>query len=197
MSDVSRETEARLSDFAALLRKWNPSINLVAPSTLAQLERRHIGDSRQLAGLADLQTGSWADLGSGGGFPGLVAAIYYADRPVTFHLVESDQRKATFLRNACRELDLYNITVHTARIESLISLRASIVSARALAPLTTLMSYVDRHLETGGVAWLMKGRNWQAELDQAQKTWQFDVKAHPSLTDPDAAILEVTGINHV
>lgn len=197
MSDVSRETEQRLRNYAALIAKWNPRINLVAKSTIGDLYSRHIQDSLQVAALAGATTGTWIDLGSGGGLPGIVAAIQCADRPIDFQLVESDQRKATFLRTCIRELGLTRVNVHAARIESLTPAAADIVSARALAPLPLLMSYVHRHLKPGGTAWLMKGENWPSELQEARKTWQFDHVAHPSETQENAAILQITGLSHV
>ena len=194
MSDVSRETAA-LANYAAMLRKWNPAINLVSPTTLDELETRHIADSRALAGIASTATGNWIDLGSGGGFPGMVIAICRPDIRVT--LIESDQRKASFLRSVIRETGLTNATVIADRIEGVDPLNAANVSARALASLPQLMAYVERHLNMGGKAWLMKGRNWQTEVAEARRDWSFDLKAHPSSTDPDAAILEITGISHV
>lgn len=194
MTSVSRETE-QLSAYAALLRKWNPAINLVAAGTLDQIETRHIADALQLARLSTPATGAWADLGAGGGLPGLVIAIARPD--ISIWLVESDQRKAAFLRNAIRELSLKNAEVLCKRIESADRLNTANISARALAPLPQLMAYVERHLAPQGRAWLMKGRNWQNEVADARKSWDFDVKAHQSSTDPDAAILEITGIRHV
>ncbi|UFM65862.1 16S rRNA (guanine(527)-N(7))-methyltransferase RsmG [Paracoccus sp. MA] len=193
MSNVSCETE-RLAAYAALLRKWNPAINLIAPSTLEQIESRHIADCLQLAEIARKSPGGWVDLGSGGGLPGIVLAIMRPDRPLT--LVESDQRKAAFLRNAIRELSLTGANVLTGRIEDLDRLDAANISARALAPLPRLMAYVERHLAPSGTAWLMKGRNWQSEVSEARRDWKFDLTTHPSATDPDAAILEITGIRH-
>lgn len=192
--NVSRETE-RLVAYAALLRKWNATINLIAPATAGQIETRHIADALQLARLPQQSTGLWVDLGAGGGLPGLVIAIACPEREV--RLIESDQRKAAFLRAAIRELSLENASVICQRIESADSQNAANISARALAPLPQLMAYVDRHLSPDGRAWLMKGRNWQAEIAEARKTWSFDVKAHQSSTDSDAAILEITGIRHV
>ena len=194
MSDVSRETAA-LADYAAMLRKWNPAINLVSPTTLDEIETRHIADSRALADLASAARGNWVDLGSGGGFPGMVVAICRPDLHVT--LVESDRRKASFLRSVIRETALKNATVIAERIESVDQLNAASVSARALASLPQLMAYVQRHLHPDGKAWLMKGRNWQAEVAQAREIWSFDLIAHPSSTDSEAAILEISGINHV
>lgn len=196
MSDVSRETEARLTKYADLLTKWNPRINLVAPSTIADLRQRHIADSMQLSDLVQKQAGLWADLGSGGGLPGIVAAIQNAGKPIDFHLAESDGRKASFLRSCIRELGLSRVKVHTSRIESLMPLKADVISARALAPLPTLMSYVERHLKPDGTAWLMKGENWQHEVEEASKTWRFSCVAHPSQTHPSAAILQIGEISH-
>ncbi|TRW98784.1 16S rRNA (guanine(527)-N(7))-methyltransferase RsmG [Paracoccus sp. M683] len=197
MTAVSRETSERIAAYEDLILKWNGSINLVGRFSLDDIRERHITDSQQLADLADLGADSWTDLGSGGGLPGLVAAIQAADLPITFHLVESDQRKATFLRTCARTLDLPHVKVHSARIESLIPLNSDIVSARALAPLPLLMSYVHRHLKPDGTAWLMKGENWQQEVRQAQQTWQFHYHPHPSRTNEDSAILEITGLTHV
>ncbi len=190
---VSRETE-QLAAYAALLRKWNPAINLVAMSTIDQIETRHIKDSLHLAEAAENARGSWVDLGSGGGLPGIVVAIRRPDLEIT--MVESDQRKVAFLRNATRELGLMRAKVLCERIETANRLDAANISARALAPLPQLMAYVERHLSPSGTAWLMKGRNWQAEVSQAQLDWKFNLKAHKSATDPDAAILEITGIRH-
>ncbi|RDD71383.1 16S rRNA (guanine(527)-N(7))-methyltransferase RsmG [Paracoccus versutus] len=190
---VSRETE-RLTAYAELLRKWNPAINLIAPSTLDQIETRHIADSLQLAEITRNVSGNWVDLGSGGGFPGIVIAIIRPDLELT--LVESDQRKAAFLRNVVRELALPRARVICKRIEALDRLDAANISARALAPLPLLMAYVDRHLSASGTAWLMKGRNWQDEVALARTDWKFELKPHQSATDPDAAILEITEIRH-
>lgn len=192
---VPRETQARLQDYADLVRKWNPRINLVASATLDDFEERHVRDSLQLADLADVRQGEWVDLGSGGGLPGLVIAIAYADRPVRVTLVESDQRKAAFLRAAVRQLGLSNTRILSQRIEATPPLGADHLSARALAPLPKLLGLVKRHLRPDGVAWLMKGRNWREEHVEADKDWQFDLTAFPSKTDPEAAILKITGVS--
>lgn len=194
MMVVSRET-TRLAQLAGLVRKWSPAINLVAPGTLAAIETRHIDDSLQLVHLAASAEGTWLDIGSGGGFPGLVMAIARPDLAVI--LVESDARKCSFLRTAGRELELPNLRVLHGRIEDIPPQASANLSARALAPLPNLLSYVSRHLGPQGRAWLMKGRNWQGEVAQARDTWIFDMTVHPSSTDPDAAILEITGLQHV
>lgn len=191
---VSRETMDRLDDYASLIRKWNPRINLIAPATLSDLHQRHIQDCLQLVDLASASHGRWVDLGSGGGLPGLVVAISRPDLSVT--LMEVDQRKAAFIKTVIRELGLVNSKVIVNRIESADPLNAENVSARALAPLPLLMSYVNRHISALGTAWLMKGKSWQAEVEEARKTWQFDLIAHQSITNSDAAILEISGIRH-
>lgn len=191
---MSASREADLATFAALIRKWNPTINLVAPSTLSDLEKRHIGDSLQLADLAGHPTGQWLDIGSGGGLPGLVLAICYRDFKI--QLVDSDRRKVAFLQTVIRELSLDHCTTVADRIEDLPPASADNLSARALAPLVRLMPYLARHLAPNGTAWLMKGRNWQAELDAAREQWRFDVVVHASTTDPASAILAIRDVRH-
>ena len=197
MMHVSRETWDELDVYAAMIRKWNARINLVAPSSVPHLQERHIADSLQLVELSQPDAGLWADLGSGGGFPGLVAAIACRDRMTDFILVESDQRKSAFLRSVIRELGLKRAEVISARIEDLNSLKAAYISIRALAPLPRLMPYLVQHLEKNGQAWLMKGRQWQAELDETASHWRFSVESHPSKTDQSAAILKIWGLGHV
>lgn len=195
--NVSRETSERLERYAELIRQWNPRINLVAPGSVEHLKTRHIDDCLQVAKLTPEVVGTWADLGSGGGLPGLVIAIAFSEQPATFTLVESDQRKCAFLRTVVRELNLPNTTIKTARIESLDPLNADQISARALAPLPRLMPYLDRHLARDGCAWLMKGQRWQAEVTEAREEWQFDCTAYPSRSQDGAAILKISGVGHV
>lgn len=196
--DVSRETSERLESFAALLRKWNGAINLVSKSTLDDLWSRHILDSAQLATFFPEGKATWADLGSGGGLPGLVLAIMAHDlKPeLSFQLVEADQRKATFLRHVVRELAL-NVTVSSERIENLPPIGADVLSARALAPLSALCGHAVRHLCPGGIAIFPKGSNSADEIADARKLWSFDVEAFPSLTSDEAAILHMKLIRHV
>lgn len=194
--DVSRETFAALQQYEELVRRWTPAINLVSKATLLDLWDRHIVDSAQIFALCPFSATSWADLGSGGGFPGVVIAILAKqlkpDLRVT--LVESDLRKATFLRQAAQTLAL-PVTVRSSRIEVLDPLNAEVISARALAPLADLLAYADRHLAAGGVAVFPKGARYAEELAEAQKTWAFDVDAQQSLSDADAAILVIRNIH--
>lgn len=196
--DVSRETSERLDHFEMLVRKWNQAINLVARSTLNDLRGRHFLDSAQIFDLAPPEARSWVDLGSGGGFPGIVVAILAAnERPdLAVTLVESDRRKAAFLMRSIQELGL-NACVLDSRIESTPPLGADVLSARALAPLITLLGYAERHLAPGGIAIFPKGANHQAELDQALEHWRFSYQKEPSKTDAAGVILIIGGISRV
>lgn len=193
--DVSRETEARLDAFVALVAKWNPAINLVARSTLPEIWNRHVLDSAQVFDLAPQGARHWADLGAGGGFPGIVVAILAAERApqIKITLVESDQRKAAFLREAIRATGV-KATVCADRIESLNPLMADVLSARALAPLSQLLAHAERHLAPGGVAIFPKGATHGAELAESLERWRFSVQKHPSRTDPDAVLLRIGDI---
>ena len=193
--NVSRETEAQLASFVDLVARWTPRINLISRSSLPEIWIRHIIDSVQvftLAGPGDL----WVDIGSGGGFPGIVAAICAREaRPdMRFVLIESDQRKAAFLRTAIRELGL-NAEVIAKRIADAPPQGADIVSARALADLTALLDHADRHLGPGGIALFPKGESWQKELAAARRAWQFEAEAITSLTNRDSVILCIKGIS--
>lgn len=196
--DVSRETTDRLQALEALLKKWNPAINLVAKSTIEQAWSRHILDSVQVYAAGPETAAHWADLGSGGGFPGLVIAALAAERDPQrrITLVESDQRKAAFLREAARQLDL-TITVLAERVETTAPLAANILSARALAGLSELCGFAARHLVADGTALFPKGATHMDELAAARARWVFDVTIHPSETDPASVILELKGIQHV
>ncbi|MEE4189607.1 MAG: 16S rRNA (guanine(527)-N(7))-methyltransferase RsmG [Roseobacter sp.] len=195
--DVSRETMDDLQRFHDLLVKWNARINLVSKSSIDNVWNRHIWDSYQVNRLAPRAT-KWADIGSGGGFPALVVAISAKhDTPSrAVVMVESDQRKAAFLRTAIRELSL-NAEVFAERVESLPCLEADVISARALADLGALLGYAHSHLADSGVAFFMKGESWENEVEKARQTWSFDLVAHKSITSPKAAILEIKDIARV
>jgi 16S rRNA (guanine527-N7)-methyltransferase len=196
--DVSRETMDALSLYYKLLVKWNNSINLVAKSTLGDAWHRHFVDSAQLWSLAPARARSWVDIGSGGGFPGMVVAILAAEqRPdMVVTLVESDQRKATFLGAVARELRL-SPQILAVRAELHPPLGADVLSARALASLDKLLEYSERHLAPTGIALFPKGEAAQAELDIARSRWRFSLQVHRSLTDPAAAILAIEGLSRV
>lgn len=195
---VSRETNDRLITYLTLLEKWNGKINLVSPSTIQQAWSRHFLDSAQLLTIPGKLSGTWLDLGSGGGFPGLVVAIILAETDPTAKviLMESDQRKGVFLRSVLRETGVEAVVV-TDRIEMAEPVRADIISARALAPLSDLLRFVQRHGSAESIAVFPKGRRWQEEIRQAEKEWRFKHSAHPSNTDPEAVILRIEEIEHV
>ncbi len=189
--DVSRETLARLEIYAAELARWNPRINLVAASTLPDLWRRHFADSAQLLAFRPPTARRWLDLGSGAGFPGLVLAILARESApdLRLHLVESDQRKCTFLRHVATATAT-EVDISPVRIESLKPQAADVVSARALAPLSGLLGHAAIHLAPGGIGLFPKGRTVHNELADAKRPWRFEARVHPSLTDPEAAIVE-------
>ena len=190
--NVSRETMERLDIYAELLSKWTKRINLVAPSTLSTMWHRHFLDAAQLCQFAT--NGEWLDVGSGGGFPGAVVSIMCPETSMT--LVESDQRKATFLRTVARETGV-GFVVHAKRIESLAPQQANRLSARALAPLSDLLIIAERHLSTQGKAVFMKGAAAQTEINAALEHWSFDCETYPSKTDVDAVVLSIGNIKRV
>lgn len=196
--DVSRETLERLQVFEALLKKWNPAINLVSKSTLDEVWPRHFLDSAQLFDLAPASARKWADFGAGGGFPGLVIAILSAEKAPEREviLVESDLRKSAFLATVSRELGL-KTQVLAKRIEEIPPLEADIISARALAPLAQLLTFTERHLAQGSIGLFPKGVRWQEELAQARESWSFDCEAAESLSDPNSVVLKISGAKRV
>lgn len=196
--DVSRETLTKLEAFLDLVAKWNTKINLVSSASVDHAWTRHILDSAQLWVLAQPQNGVWLDIGSGGGFPGLVISIIAQEMAPDLQivLVESDRRKAVFLAEVVRQLQL-SAKLHGDRIENLPPLNANIISARALAALNDLLPMAVRHLHPDGIALFPKGARFQTELDLSRKTWAFQAEAVTSKTDPSSAILKVWGLHHV
>ena len=193
-TDVSRETLDRLDAFVALVEKWNPVINLVAKSSLSDIWHRHVEDSAQIILMAELGD-YWIDIGSGGGFPGIVVAIILKEMaPATkVVLVESDVRKATFLRQVAATLDL-SCEIHNSRIESLNLPRGKTISARALAPLPKLLKLAENLVEEGGICLFMKGQSYLDELADARKAWSFECEAKKSQTNAAAAVLKIRNI---
>ena len=188
---VSRETLDRLGAYLDLLRRWQRTINLVAESTLADPWRRHILDSAQLARVWPDGAGRLVDLGSGAGLPGLVLAIM--GLPGATHLVESDKRKAAFLREAARAAGAAAmVTVHACRIEAAPPIVADVVTARALAPLPELLTHAERFATPGTVCLFPKGRGAEAELTAARRAWKMGLDRQPSLSDPEGQILVVS-----
>ena len=179
----------KLRLFQALVEKWSPHINLVAKSTLSDLWARHIEDSAFLWQHAP-SARIWADFGSGGGFPALVIAAIAQERAAETRivLVESDLRKATFLREAARQMAL-SVDVRSERAETLAPLGADIISARALTALDGLCVLAERHLAPGGTCLFPKGEKFSDEVDAARRSWQFDLEAAENPGHKGSALL--------
>jgi 16S rRNA (guanine527-N7)-methyltransferase len=198
--DVSRETFERIIAFENIFREWNSRMNLASAASLEHLWDRHILDSAQLATLAPMQ-GTWLDVGSGGGFPGIVLAILLREvRPegqsAQVHLVESIGKKAAFLQAALKETGGCG-TVHAMRIESAdqLNLSPDFVTARAVAPLPDLLKLTLPWLKTGAKGLFHKGRRHAEEIAAAHGGWRFDLLEHQSKTDAESTILEISNVS--
>jgi 16S rRNA (guanine527-N7)-methyltransferase len=196
LTPVSRETESRLDRYLDLLRQWQAKTNLVASSTLPHLWTRHVADSLQLLTFAPAAR-IWVDLGSGGGFPGVVLACALAEMEGTVvHLVERNSKKAAFLREALRITSSPGI-VHADGIEDIVdSIEGPIdcVTARALAPLHHLIGYAEPLVKRGAKALFLKGQDIDAELTEATKYWNIKPNLHSSLTGGQGWIVELDRI---
>ena len=196
LTPVSRETEARLDRYVSLLVTWQAKTNLVAPSTLPHLWTRHVADSLQLLNLAP-SAKIWVDLGSGGGFPGVVLACALAGVPgANVHLVERNAKKAAFLREAVRVTSAA-ATVHLAGIGDIvdrIGSRVDCVTARALAPLHQLVGFAEPFVSGGAKALFLKGQDVEAELTEATKYWNIKPRLHSSRTGGHGWIVELDRI---
>jgi 16S rRNA (guanine527-N7)-methyltransferase len=190
------ETVARLDRYVGLLLEWQAKTNLVAPSTLPNLWTRHVSDSLQLLGLAPAAK-IWLDLGSGGGFPGVVLACALAETPgANVHLVERNTKKAAFLREAVR-ITSAAATVHLAGIGDIVDRiggRVDCVTARALAPLHQLVGFAEPFVSSGAKALFLKGQDVEAELTEATKYWNIQPRLHSSRTGGNGWIVELDRI---
>ena len=194
LASLLPDTHRRLQIYADLLLRWQTTINLVAPSTLPHLWTRHFADSLQVqAAVPDARR--WVDFGSGGGFPGLVTAIVLADLPgAEVHLVESDKRKAAFLRGVSRETGVA-VHVHAERIEAFVAAHdapVDAVSARALAPLPQLLTFAQRFIEQGAVGVFPKGQTADTELTGLDPSHRFAIDSRPSRLRDGSRLLIVT-----
>lgn len=196
LTPVSRETAARLDAYVALLLEWQAKTNLVAPSTLPHLWTRHIADSLQLFEVMP-RAKNWVDLGSGGGFPGIVLACVLADdTSAMVNLVERNAKKAAFLREALRVTGARGV-VHPMDIGDYVdSVSAPIdcVTARALAPLETLLGFAEPLVKNGAKAVFLKGQDVEFELTQATKYWTIEPQLHPSRTAGGGWLVEIGSI---
>ncbi|MFS4438404.1 16S rRNA (guanine(527)-N(7))-methyltransferase RsmG [Paracoccaceae bacterium GXU_MW_L88] len=194
----SAKSQAGLTAYAALLRKWNPAINLVSPKTLDQIEDRHLRDSAQVFEVLPEDAQHLVDFGSGGGLPALVLAIL-ADgesRALKTTMIESDKRKSAFLRTVALELGLTNAHVIADRVENVPNQGADIITARALAPLSQLLDYAAIHATLETRCFFLKGKQYRAEIDQAAQDHRFSYTVHPSITERGAALLEIGDVYH-
>jgi 16S rRNA (guanine527-N7)-methyltransferase len=195
---VSRETVDRLKIYESALRRWQRAVNLVAPATLPNVWQRHFADSLQVASLIPEAAKTLADMGSGGGFPGLVLAAHFAQTggpAVT--LVESDQRKAAFLRDTARAMEI-SVEILSTRIENDANLAVlvgvDVITARALAPLHRLLVLVSPFVASDTTCIFMKGRDAGREIAEARRDWNFEAIEHASITDEAAKIVVVRNI---
>ena len=187
---VSRETLERLTVYLELLRRWQRAVNLVGRGTLADPWRRHVLDCAQLAPHVPAGAATVVDLGSGAGFPGMVLSIMGL-RGV--HLIESDRRKAQFLREVARATGA-SVQVHAERIERMRGWSADVITARALAPLPRLLVLAERFMTSDSVCLFLKGRSGARELTEARVTWHMEAEMFPSRSEPTGMVLQLRGI---
>lgn len=201
--EVSDEIREKLETYAALLKRWQKTINLVAPSTLDEIWHRHFADSAQLWRYrpenAQGNTQTWLDLGSGAGFPGLVLAIMASETGGTRHiLVESDSRKAAFLREVAREtrvaVDILGMRIENPETQAKVG-KADCVTARALAPLSRLVEIAAPYFASSTLGMFLKGRDVSAELENAARDWQFAFELIPSVTEEAGRVVLLKALN--
>lgn len=199
LTPVSRETLTRLETFVDLLLQWQRTTNLISPATISNLWTRHVADSLQLLDLAPAAK-VWVDFGSGGGFPGIPVGCALAGRPgAKVHLVESNGKKAAFLREAIRVTGIPAV-VHARRIEDCgdsFGDKIDVVSARALAPLKILCDQAFPLIVKGAVGLFPKGQDVASELTEAAKYWRIEAAKVPSKTSPDGCVVRVTGLHRL
>jgi 16S rRNA (guanine527-N7)-methyltransferase len=194
---VSRETMTRLKLYAGMLEDWNARHNLVSRASLADMWRRHFWDSAQLAPLIPKRAKSLVDLGAGAGFPGLVLAELFRDRPgFRAVLYEATAKKCRFLEAVTVRLALA-VEIRNARIEDAEPEHYDVIVARACAPLPLLLEYAQRFWGRDTKALFLKGQNVDAELTEARKSWKVALQRHPSRSDPSGVILELRELHHV
>jgi 16S rRNA (guanine527-N7)-methyltransferase len=187
---VSRETYHQLEIYYDLLLKWQPKINLVGPDTISHAWQRHFLDSLQLLNCMPSPAGVIVDFGSGAGFPGLVLAIAGAGE---VHLIESDFRKTTFLKEVAR-LTGCPVVIHNERIEQCHFGKADVITSRACSSLTELLNHSTHFVSHETTCLFHKGKNYITELEDAKKHWLFDMEVIASVTDTQGVILKITNV---
>ena len=196
--DVSRETLGALERFEDLVVLWNPSVNLISNNSISDLWSRHIVDSAQLFLFTLPDEGVWLDVGSGGGFPGIVVSIIAKELAPGLRvvLVESDKRKCVFLRTVIRELGL-SVKVINDRIENVKFDEVVYLSARALRNLNSLLFIVENNVSRETVCVFPKGRSYKKELVESHKNWKFDLNLIDSITSEDSKVIVLRGLERV
>ena len=193
--DVSRETFHKLETYKERLLLWNKKINLISKKSTDDIWSRHFLDSAQV--FSTLTTGQTKllDFGSGAGFPGMVLAIVATEKLplMKVEMVESDQRKAVFLRDTVRVLSL-NSAVWSDRVENIVEMNSDVITARALAPLKKLLFFSNRHLKKGGFCVFLKGESYKEEIKEALECWSFSIKIKESITNPLSAMLIISDL---
>ncbi|MCU0954276.1 MAG: 16S rRNA (guanine(527)-N(7))-methyltransferase RsmG [Hyphomicrobium sp.] len=200
---VSRETALKFESYATLLKQWQKAVQLVAPSTLNAVWWRHFADSAQLMALCPPGARTWLDLGSGGGFPGLVIALMACDPAaqapgLRVTLVESDSRKAAFLREVARQagctVDILGTRIESSSTRDKVG-RVEVVSARAVAPLTDLLGLAHPFWGPTTVGLFLKGRDVESEVEAAAQVWDFELELKPSLTEASSRVARIRNLN--
>lgn len=189
-TDVSCETFDRLVLYHDLLLKWQNKINLVGPDTISDSWKRHFLDSLQLQSQIKNEGEIIVDIGTGAGFPGMVLA---ASRYKNIHLIESDSRKISFLKEVAR-LTEADVSIHHDRVEKISIDNVSIVVSRACASLDKLFSYSINFVSHETICLFHKGKNYSKDIDEAKSNWDFDTVILPSVTDKEGVILKVTNL---
>jgi 16S rRNA (guanine527-N7)-methyltransferase len=187
---------ARLKTYAAMLEDWGARHNLVSRASMADLWRRHFYDSAQLLTYIPNAARSLVDLGSGAGFPGLVLAELLRERSMHIVLYEATAKKARFLEAVAARLSLA-VDIRPSRIEDAEPESFDVVTARACAPLPTLLAYAQRFWGPAAIGLFPKGQNVEDELTQAHKSWRMNLRRHESLSDPTGVILEIGELHRV
>ena len=196
--DVSRETEEALIHLKDLVITWNPTINLVSKNSVAELWNRHIVDSAQIFVKFLPKDGLWVDFGTGGGFPGLVLAVLarHLSPQLRFSLVESDKRKCSFLKKACRDLSL-SVDIRNSRIENVGLGTVDYLSARAVSQLNDLLFLTESIVSRETVCLFLKGKSYKKEVDNARKSWSFKLSSVNSVTSKEGKLLILRGLERV
>ena len=195
---VSRETLQRLYSYEMMVSRWNSTINLVSKASLKSLWDRHIADSSQIYSCAQPEAGLWLDLGSGGGFPGVVIAIIAKELSpkLKIVLVESDTRKCVFLRSVIRELGI-GARVENSRIEAFELSNVSFLSARALANMNSLCGFAEKFVSRETICFFPKGEFYEKEVAECRKNWNFEHEIVKSRTSDKGKIIVVRSLERV